>query len=245
MNPIILRTNATQVYDLLSILHASLDSGDSLRGKRILDCGAGGPIPPLAIFAEQGMEAVGIDISDAQLEKAKTCAAQRGLSIDLQRADMRSLPFEDASFDVVYEHYSMCHLPKADTACAIAEMRRVLKPEGIAFLGVVSQDCWPGSDHGEERAPGERWMIENGEEVCHSLFDDEEAIQLLSDWDIAFRRKECFFFGAPEISQEEWMALHGEAPLTVDRNEWAAQYENRDRFYQYVHHYFYLEKPSA
>ena len=245
MNPTILRTNATPVYDFLSLLHASLDSGDSLSGKRILDCGAGGPLPPLSIFAECGMTAVGIDISDTQLEKAKTYAAQHGLSIDLRQADMRSLPFEDASFDYVYEHYSMCHLSKADTARAISEMHRVLKPGGIAFLGVVSQDCWPGSEYGEERAPGERWMIEAGEDVCHSLFDDDEALRLLSEWEIAFRKKDCTFFGAPDVSEDAWMALYGEAPMPCTQEEWAAHYARREHFYQYVHHYFYLEKPEV
>ena len=53
MNPTILRTNAPAVYQFLCILNASLESGENLRGKKILDCGAGGPVPPLAIFAEQ------------------------------------------------------------------------------------------------------------------------------------------------------------------------------------------------
>lgn len=245
MNPTILRTNATAVYRFLSILHASLDDGDSFAGKKILDCGAGGPIPPLAIFAEQGLDAFGIDISESQVAKALEFADQTDLPIHLQQGDMRHLPFEDDTFDYVYEHYSMCHLSKADTVTAIAEMKRVLKPGGIAFLGVVSQDCWPLSSYGEERSPGERWMIEGGEETCHALFTDEESDRLLAAWDIAFKEKVISFVGGTSITEEEWKALYPEAPTPCSREEWAARYSKRTNLCKYVHAYYYLEKQNS
>ena len=214
MNPTMLRTNATAVYRFLSILHASLDKGDSFAGKNILDCGARGPVPPLAIFAEQGLGAYGIDISENQVAKARAFVKRRGLSIHLQTGDMRQIPFDDNTFDYVYEHYSMCHLSKEDTAAAIAEMKRVLKPGGIAFLGVVSQDCWPLSSYGEERSPGERWMVEGREETCHSLFSDQESDQLLAAWDVAFKAKAIAYVGGEALSEEEWEGLHSEALAT-------------------------------
>jgi len=244
VNPTILRTNATAVYRFLSVLHASLDKGASFAGKKILDCGAGGPVPPLAIFAEQGLDAYGIDISESQIAKAQEFSRQTGLTIHLQQGDMRRIPFEDNTFDYVYEHYSMCHLSKADTAVAISEMRRVLKPEGIAFLGVVSQDCWPLSSYGEERAPGERWMIEGGEETCHALFTDEESDQLLAAWDIAHKEKAVSFVGGESLAEEEWEALYPEAPATCSREEWTAQYTKRTNLCKYVHAYYYVEKSS-
>ncbi|MHA1290912.1 MAG: hypothetical protein ACTSPB_26300, partial [Candidatus Thorarchaeota archaeon] len=38
--------------------------------KKILDCGAGGRFPPLAIFHQHGFETHGIDLSDDQIERA-------------------------------------------------------------------------------------------------------------------------------------------------------------------------------
>ena len=242
MNPTILRTNATAVYRFLSILHTSLAKGDSFTGKKILDCGAGGPVPPLAIFAEQGLDAYGIDLSENQVAKAKAFIEQSGMSIHLQTGDMRQIPFDDDTFDYVYEHYSMCHLSKADTAAAISEMKRVLKPGGIAFLGVVSQDCWPLSSYGEERSPGERWMIEGGEETCHSLFTDQESDQLLASWDVAFKEKAIAYVGGEALSEEDWEALHPDAPSACSLSEWKAQYEQRANLCKYVHTYYYLEK---
>jgi len=244
MNPTILRTNATAVYRFLSILNASLQSGESLQGKKILDCGAGGPIPPLAIFAEQGMDAHGIDISERQIEKSRQFVEKTGLSIQLGIGDMRQIPYDDESFDYVYEHYSMCHLSKSDTAVAVGEMHRILKPGGMAFLGVVSQDCWPLSSYGDERSPGERWMIEGGEERRHSLFSDVEADQLLTCWNVAFNEKAVSYVGGEQLSTIEWEALHPEAPTSCDIEDWMSQYSKRTNLCRYVHVYYYLDKPQ-
>jgi len=245
MKPTILRPNASPVDRFLSVLKTSLDEGDSLEGKKILDCGAGGRVPPLAIFAEQGMDAYGIDISPEQIERSRTFCQETGLPIQLDVADMRSLPFGDVFFDYVYEHYSMCHLNKADTAQAIAEMHRVLKPGGIAFLGVVSQDCWPLSSYGEEREPGERWMTEDGKLVCHSLFTDREADALVSGWDVAWKERITLHVGGESVTQEEWMDLHEEAPRPCTREEWDQHYPDRQNFYRYVHLYYFLNKPES
>lgn len=245
MNPTILRTNATTVYRFLSILSASLESGRSVREKKILDCGAGGPVPPLAIFAEQGMDAFGIDISEKQVEQARRFVDQTSLPIHLQTGDMRRIPYDDETFDYVYEHYSMCHLSKADTAVAIGEMRRVLKPGGGAFLGVVSRDCWPLSSYGEERSPGERWMIEGGEERCHSLFTDLESDALVSSWEIGLKERAVLHVGGDQTTEEEWKILHSEAPILCSLDEWMAFYSTRRDIYRYVHVYYYLKKPPA
>ena len=48
---------------------------------------------------------------------------------------MQSLPFPDASFDVVYCIAALHHLPdEASRLQALSEMRRVLKPGGIVVL---------------------------------------------------------------------------------------------------------------
>ena len=244
MIPTILRTNATAVYRFLGLIHTRLEEGETLRGRRILDCGAGGRVPPSAIFAEQGMEAVGIDISESQLEHARAFVEQTDLHIGLQKADMRRLPFADASFDYVYEHYSMCHLNVEDTTRTIAEMRRVLVPGGLAFLGVISSESWPLSSFGEERNPGEYWMTENGAEVFHCLFSDAKSDRLISDWDVVSKEKAVLHVGGDSVSEADWAKLHEEAPVPCSPEDWAAQYDRRTNYYRYVHTYYYLRKPT-
>jgi SAM-dependent methyltransferase len=244
MIPTVLRTNATAVYRFLGLMHARLEEGETLRGKRILDCGAGGPVPPLAIFAEQGMEAVGIDISEPQLERVRAFVERTGLRIELRQADMRCLPFADASFDYVYEHYSMCHLNVEDTARTIAEMRRVLVPGGLAFLGVVSSESWPLSAYGEERSPGEYWMVENGEQILHCLLSDKTSDNLVTGWEIVSKEKAVFHVGGDSVSEADWANLHEEAPVPCSPEDWAAQYDLRTNYYRYVHTYYVLRKPA-
>jgi len=244
MNPTVLRMNATPVHRFLCLIVSRLSEGETVRGRSILDCGCGGPVPPLAIFAEQGMEATGIDVSERQLEQARAFAERTGLSIRLRNADMRDLPFPDASFDYVYEHYSMCHLSRTDTAQAVSEMRRVVKPGGLAFLGVISTESWPPSSYGEERAPGERWMVEDGDEVRHSLFSDAQSDRLVAGWDVLLKEKAVLHVGGEELSEADWAALRAEAPVPRSAEEWAAEYERRTDYARYVHTYYALKKPA-
>ena len=218
--------------------------GDGSRGT-VLECGAGGEIPPLALFAQSGFRCTGIDNNTKQLERAREFCSQQGIDLDLREADMRQLPFEDASFDYVYEHYSMCHLSKRDTAKAISEMRRVLKPGGLCFLGVISMDTWPLAPMGEEREPGEFWGAEE-EDGVHSMFTDDEALALVSDWDVLAREKSIRYMGraAARMSLDEWMELHGEAEECASVDEWRARYETRAKHVRYTHQYFILEKPA-
>ena len=93
--------------------------GDQIK---ILDCGAGGPVPPLALFAEHEFDTWGIDTSDEQLERARQYCNEKGMQIKFCKGDMRQIPFGDESYDCVYEHYAMCHLSKKETTKAICEM---------------------------------------------------------------------------------------------------------------------------
>jgi len=184
MANIILRPKAAPVYQFLStILSRGLAAG------KILDCGAGGPLPHLAIFAQEGFDCWGIDISDEQLDKAEAFAAEQGLTLHLQKADMRRMPFEDAEFNAVYEHFAMCHMCKQDTAQTIREMQRVLKPGGLCFLGFISDDTFPKSSFGTEQAPGEYFGDEGGKMTLHSIYSDEEAEALLASWEVLSKQK--------------------------------------------------------
>ena len=209
---------------------------------KILDCGAGGPLPPLSIFAEQGMMAHGIDASEAQVARAQEFARRSELPLSIQIGDKRKIPYEDASFDAVYEQYSMCHLTKADTAVAVSEMYRVLKPGGSALLGVVSQECWPLSSFGEERAPGERWIQEDGEERCHSLFTDAEADALVAAWEISMKEKAILYVGGDSLTQEAWQELRQEAPMDCSSEDWIQLFSPRAILCRYAHTYYILRK---
>jgi len=76
---------------------------------------------------------VGIDLREGDLDRARALAAQRGLSnVSFQTASIYTLPFPAGSFDAVFASAVFMHL--GDQLAALQEMRRVLKPGGIAGL---------------------------------------------------------------------------------------------------------------
>ena len=82
-------------------------------------------------------EAVATDISPGMLSRLERSAAELGLSVETAACEAAELPFEDNSFDLVFGHAILHHLP--DLPAAFREFRRVLRPGGVvAFCGEPS-----------------------------------------------------------------------------------------------------------
>lgn len=235
----ILRFNTSFLYRFLSFLASQSPGG--LRG-RILDCGAGGTPPPLALFQQHGFEAFGIDLSESQLALARQYAASKDIPMDLRLADIRAMPFDDASFDHVYEHHTLCHLSRTDTTTAIQEMARVLKPGGFGFLGMMSSETWPPTMFGREEAPGEHHSGPPNHRI-HSLFREDEALALLDDWTLLGQETHarCLVDEAARMTLDTWMTLRPPASDSV--KAWEERYPVRHLQVRYVHTYFLLQKP--
>ena len=82
-------------------------------------------------------EAMATDISPGMLSRLETSAAELGLSVETAACEAAELPFEGDSFDLVFGHAVLHHLP--DLPAAFREFRRVLRPGGVvAFCGEPS-----------------------------------------------------------------------------------------------------------
>ena len=151
--------------------------------KIILDCGAGGKRPPLALFNQRGYQTHGIDISKNAIRAAYRFATENDLNLNIRFGDMRKIPFENNSFSFVYTQNTLCHLSKKDTKIAISEILRVLIHEGMCLIDFVSVD----SSYCNEEEMGtlvgdyEFKMKERDEDFYHSFFQDKEADQYFSD----------------------------------------------------------------
>jgi ubiquinone/menaquinone biosynthesis C-methylase UbiE len=78
------------------------------------------------------------DISPGMLDRLSTTAGDLGLRVETAVTEAEELPFEDESFDVVFGHAVLHHIPDLDRA--FAEFRRVLRPGGaVAFCGEPSR----------------------------------------------------------------------------------------------------------
>ena len=120
---------------------ARLRPGDS-----VLDVGCG--TGSLAITASRKVGPTGsvhgVDAAPAMIARAMKKARRAGVDVRFQNALAQSLPFAEASFDVVLCTVMLHHLPGEARREAVREMRRVLKPGGRVLL----IDFARGSRHG-------------------------------------------------------------------------------------------------
>jgi len=175
--------------------------------KKILDCGAGGRLPPLAIFHQHGFETYGIDISDEQIEKASIFSNEHGIDLNIKKGDMRSLDFEDDFFSHVYSQNSIFHLSKEDTSLAMKEMKRVLCKGGYLYVNCLSIED-QGCGEGDEVGPGEWIAPEHGEPTLHSFFADNELDSNFEGMEIIYKTKKItdIHSGEYKIATLEYIA---------------------------------------
>lgn len=104
-------------------------------GQTVLDVGAGTGVVAITA-ARAGGTVTGLDLTPELLDQARQSAAIAGVSVAWKEGDAESLPYGDASFDVVLSQFGHMFAPRPDVA--VREMLRVLKPGGrIAFA------TWP------------------------------------------------------------------------------------------------------
>ena len=82
----------------------------------------------------QGAETYGLDLSQVVAATAQRNGRALGDGGRLVQADIREVPFAPASFDLVYTMGTIEHI--AEYRQALAEVARVLRPGGLAVVGV-------------------------------------------------------------------------------------------------------------
>ena len=107
---------------------------------RLLDCGCGTGAN-LALLARHG-QAFGFDLTARGLDFAKSNGIDR-----VVRASIGSIPFADASFDVVTSFDVLYGLPDEVERSAGREMARVLRPGGMLLVTSAAFDMLRGG-HG-------------------------------------------------------------------------------------------------
>jgi len=123
------RVNRARIRAILDI---AARWSPALRGSvRVLEygCNTGSATAELA---HAGHEAVGVDVNEQLLDVARErFAGVENLSF---LAIDGTLPFDDASFDLVFSSEVIEHVPLDQRATYLAEFRRVMKPDGLGYL---------------------------------------------------------------------------------------------------------------
>ena len=118
---------------------------------RVLDLGAGSGRSSIMVLLERPKTTVvALDdfsatyIRDHGPEKLKANLKAAGVDAraEVVSADMRRLPFENATFDALVSTYAIDHLPQGDIPGALAEAARVVRPGGEFLIEVMYPDAW-------------------------------------------------------------------------------------------------------
>ena len=123
------------------------------RGDRVLDVGCG-----TGVLAREALRRVGEDgrVAGVDLNEGMLAVAERTEpGIAWRRGDAASLPFEDASFDVVVSQFALMYFP--DRVASLREMWRVLAPRGRLAVA-----AWAPIEH----ARGYRILVEVADRQC-------------------------------------------------------------------------------
>ncbi|MCJ1316914.1 Delta(24)-sterol C-methyltransferase [Xylographa vitiligo] len=136
-------------------------------GMKVLDvgCGVGGPAREIAKFA--GVNIVGLNNNDYQIERATKYAAKEGLSSQLSftKGDFMQMAFPANTFDAVYAIEATVHAPSLEGV--YSQIFRVLKPGGV--FGVYE---WLMTDAYDNENPKQREIrlsIEQGNGISNMV----------------------------------------------------------------------------
>ena len=108
-------------------------------GAHLLEVGCGMGTDLLQ-FARGGAKVTAIDLTPRSIETSRHHLDLYGQSGEFALADCERLPFADESFDVAYSNGVLHHTP--DTAAAVREIHRILRPGGTARVMLYHRGSW-------------------------------------------------------------------------------------------------------
>jgi SAM-dependent methyltransferase len=91
-------------------------------------------------FSKQGFNVTAMDISDYAVQYLKTWAAKENLPVNAEVGDMLSLHYPNQSFDCIFAYHVISHTDLIGIKKTIAEIERVLKPNGEVYLSFCSKE---------------------------------------------------------------------------------------------------------
>lgn len=133
------QSRVTRIYDrnapFYDAMEAPMEWLAVRRWRRRLVAGVSGRVLELGVGTGRNLalypadvRLTAVDVAPKMLSRARARARKLGIDATFVQADMRSLPFEAASFDTVVTSFVFCSV--ADPRAGLAEARRVLEPGG-------------------------------------------------------------------------------------------------------------------
>jgi len=168
------------------------------------------------LLSRLGLEAFGGDISPTGLTVCARRMSTEGQTPHLAQHDMSRLPFASGTFVALLSHHVIYHGTLAVLRAVLAEIHRVLQPEGqlyLTFLGRVEKNI------AHNRADVKRGICQEIEpftfvylreaygdkDLPHHYCDEEELQELLAGFAVEYI----------EDRWNEWSDEHGEGHISL------------------------------
>jgi 2-polyprenyl-3-methyl-5-hydroxy-6-metoxy-1,4-benzoquinol methylase len=165
-----------------------------------IGCGSG---PICCFLAARGLAVRGIDVSPTALEMAREYAAQRGLNVQLDAADLCRMPEQSERYDLIIDGHCLHYFVLDEhRRAAFSAIHRLLKPSGRLLIetmishqglivarnyridprGVLSIKVDDSAGHDGAFPSGNEWFapyrrLLTAEQVAYELRDAGFAIQ--------------------------------------------------------------------
>lgn len=113
------------------------DWADIPRRGRVLDAGFGTGAS-LAMMAECGYEAHGLEVTEVCCEQARALARALGVNVNVRVFETPRLPYEDGFFDIVVSWNAIYYWGnRTKVRQQVDEFHRVLRPGGVLLMSVI------------------------------------------------------------------------------------------------------------
>lgn len=155
-------------------------------------------------FKKQGFNVNAIDISEYAVQYLKTWAARENLLINAEVGDMHALHYPDQSFDCIFAYHVISHTDTIGLKKTIAEIERVLRPNGEIYLSFCSKESTEFNENMSDRIDKNTLVshdeLEKG--IPHFYADLNDIKELLVNFKIELiKHTEYFYHGFNPYNQ--------------------------------------------
>lgn len=123
-----------------------------------------------AFFAGHGLDVVATDMSPEMVARC------RDKGLDARVMDFSDLQFDPDSFDAVHAMNCLLHVPNSELPAVLADIARVLRPGGLAFLGVYGGRAEEGAADWDDHVPARFFSFRTDDQITHYASQSFEIV---------------------------------------------------------------------